>query len=70
GNLKIDNLIKETHGNNIRYRLEWIPYKILRLLEKLQRVDLALYTSLNGQKEELRVTPEESLIGKVLWRLY
>ncbi|CAG8443771.1 15463_t:CDS:2 [Acaulospora morrowiae] len=26
GNLEIDNLIKETHGNNIRYRLEWIPF--------------------------------------------
>ncbi|CAG8732808.1 16224_t:CDS:1, partial [Acaulospora morrowiae] len=27
GNLDIDNLIKATHGNNIRYRLEWIPFE-------------------------------------------
>ncbi|CAG8456120.1 11350_t:CDS:1 [Acaulospora morrowiae] len=27
GNFEIDNLIKETHGNNIRFRLEWIPFE-------------------------------------------
>ncbi|CAG8456242.1 654_t:CDS:2 [Acaulospora morrowiae] len=27
GNFDIDNLIKATHRNNIRYRLEWIPFE-------------------------------------------
>ncbi|CAG8443317.1 12336_t:CDS:1 [Acaulospora morrowiae] len=27
GNLNIDNLIKSTYGNNLKNRLEWIPFE-------------------------------------------
>ncbi|CAG8445047.1 10883_t:CDS:1 [Acaulospora morrowiae] len=35
GNLDIDNLIKDTHRNNIQFRLEWIPFKDFRKVQKI-----------------------------------